>query len=257
MQKKTNVYLSYGTGFDTPTLNQVFYSPAFLAGTNATNTGNIGLEAAKTKQLEVGLKSEISATTRINLALFDTNTTNDIVIVNNSTGRSAFGNAPKTERRGVEFGGQTLLPYNWQASLSYTRLSARVVEGYYVNLSGTSTAVLSGNRIPGVPNQGLFAELLWRQSDNAFEFAVEGRAAGSIAANDVNADYSGGYAITNLRVLARQTVGGWKISEFVRVDNIFDRAYVGSVIVNQASRQFYESTPGRNWLAGINATFRF
>ena len=117
--------------------------------------------------------------------------------------------------------------------------------------------MLSGNRIPGVPNQGLFAELLWRQSHNAFEFAVEGRAAGSIAANDLNLESAGGYAIANVRALARQTMGGWKISEFVRVDNIFDRAYVGSVIVNQASRQFYESTPGRNWLAGINATFRF
>ena len=258
LQEKTNVYLSYGSGFDTPTLNQVFYSPASLLTVPATNIGNIGLQAARTRQLELGLKSELSATTRINVAVFDTGTTNDIVVAISNGGRSAFANAPKTERRGLELSAQTRLRYNWQASLAYTRLNAKVLETYYqLHVSGSTFAVLSGNRIPGVPDQGLFAELLWRQSDNAFEFAVEGRAAGSIAANDVNAESSGGYAITNLRLLARQTVGGWKISEFVRVDNIFDRAYVGSVIVNQASRQFYESAPGRNWLAGINATFRF
>ena len=255
LQEKTNAYLSYGTGFDTPTLNQVFYSPAAVANPALVNTGNIGLDAARTKQLELGLKSEISATTRLNFAVFDTSTTNDIVVAINSGGKSAFGNAPKTERRGVEFGAQTLLPYNWQASVAYTLLSAKVTQSYQL-FSGGNT-VSSGSRIPGVPNQGLFAELLWRQSDNAFEFAVEGRAAGSIAANDLNVESAGGYAIANVRALARQTVGGWKVSEFVRVDNIFDRAYVGSVIVNQASRQFYESAPGRNWLAGINATFRF
>ena len=258
LQEKTNAYLSYGSGFDTPTLNQVFYSPASLLTVPATNTGNIGLQAARTRQLELGLKSELSATTRMNVAVFDTGTTNDIVVAISNGGRSAFTNAPKTERRGLELSAQTLLTNNWQASLAYTRLSAKVLETYsQINVSGSTSAVLSGNRIPGVPNQGLFAELLWRQSDNAFEFAVEGRAAGSIAANDLNVESAGGYAIANVRALARQTVGGWKVSEFVRVDNIFDRAYVGSVIVNQASRQFYESAPGRNWLAGINATFRF
>lgn len=258
LQEKTNAYLSFGTGFDTPTLNQVFYSPASLLTVPATNTGNIGLQAARTRQLELGLKSEWSASTRMNVAVFDTATTNDIVVAISNGGRSAFTNAPKTERRGLELSAQTLLTNNWQASLAYTRLSAKVLETYYqINVSGSTAAVLSGNRIPGVPNQGLFAELLWRNSDNAFEFALEGRAAGSIAANDLNVESAGGYAIANVRALARQTVGGWKLSEFLRVDNIFDRAYVGSVIVNQANRQFYESAPGRNWLAGINATFRF
>ena len=81
--------------------------------------------------------------------------------------------------------------------------------------------------------------------------------AGSIAANDLNQAYSSGYGIMNLRAVARQNVGSWSISEFARLDNVFDRSYVGSVIVNQANSQFYESAPGRNWLAGGKATYKF
>ncbi len=258
LQDKTNVYLSLGTGFDTPTLNQVFYSPSSLLTVPGPNTGNIGLQAARTRQVEVGLKSELSATTQANIALFDAVTTNDIVVAISNGGRTAYTNAPKTERQGLELSAQTQLPWQLQASVAYTWLSAKVVETYsLLNVNGTATAVVSGNRIPGVPDQGLFAEIMWRKSDKSLEFALEGRAAGSIAANDVNAAYAGGYGIMNLRAVARQSISGWSLTEFARIDNLLDRAYVGSLIVNQSASQFYESAPGRNWLAGVRAAYRF
>ena len=172
-------------------------------------------------------------------------------------------NAPKTNRRGLELSGQWQLPYQLQASIAYTALDAKVRQTYIEKITSSfptvtkSYAVDSGNRIPGVPDQGLFAELMWRKADNALEFAVEGKAAGSLAANDLNKADAAGYGIMNLRAIARQAVGGWSISEFARIDNVFDRSYVGSVIVNQASSQFYESAPGRNWLAGVKAAYRF
>jgi len=173
-------------------------------------------------------------------------------------GRTAYTNAPKTERQGLELSAQTQLPWQLQASVAYTWLSAKVVETYsLLNVNGTATAVVSGNRIPGVPDQGLFAEIMWRKSDKSLEFALEGRAAGSIAANDVNAAYAGGYGIMNLRAVARQSISGWSLTEFARIDNLLDRAYVGSLIVNQSASQFYESAPGRNWLAGVRAAYRF
>jgi len=254
LQESTNVYLSLGSGFDTPTLNQVFYSPAYVSNPANPNTGNIGLQAARTQQVEIGVKSELSSTTQANVALFSSSTTNDIVVEISNGGKTAFGNAPKTERQGLELSAQTQLPFQLQASVAYTWLSAKVAQTY---LQFNGIAINDGNRIPGVPNQGLFAELMWRKTDKSLEFAVEGRAAGSIAANDVNAAYSGGYGIMNLRAIAWQSVGHWTISEFARIDNVFDRAYVGSLIVNQASSQFYESAPGRNWLTGVKISFKF
>ena len=259
LQENTNVYISYGAGFDTPTLNQIIYSPGNVSSGSA-NTGNLGLQAARTQQVEIGFKSELSSTAQTRLALFDASTRDDIVIATSNGGRSAYMNAPKTSRRGAELSLQWQLPYQIQASVAYTLLDAKVRQAYSIsNVSGglTTSTVQSGNRIPGVPDQGLFAELMWRKSDQALEFAAEGRAAGSMAANDLNAASARGYGILNLRGVARQHAGAWTISEFARVDNLFDRAYVGSLIVNQAASQFYESAPGRNYLAGVKASYRF
>jgi iron complex outermembrane receptor protein len=41
------------------------------------------------------------------------------------------------------------------------------------------------------------------------------------------------------------------------VDNVFDRHYAGSVIVNEGNARYYEPAPGRNWSAGLNASYTF
>ncbi|KAF3999456.1 TonB-dependent receptor family protein [Glaciimonas immobilis] len=262
VQENANVYVSYGAGFDTPTLNQIIYSPSYVTS-GGTNTGNMKLNAARTKQVEIGYKSEISKTALVKIALFHAETTDDIVLAASNGGKSSYMNAPKTRRDGLELSTQVNLPYNLQANVSYTLLDAKVAQTYAQTVTNpatnasTSYSVASGRRIPGVPDQGLFAELVWRKPDNSLELAVEGRAAGSIVANDVNKAYAGGYGLMNLRAVFRQAVGKWTISEFARVDNLFDHSYVGSVIVNQANSQFYESAPGRNWLAGLSASYRF
>ena len=249
VQNNANVYLSYGSGFDTPTLNQIIYSASYVNNNAVPNTGNIGLQAARTQQVEIGFKDEISSSAQINFALFNADTSNDILVGVSKAGKTAYSNAAKTNRNGLEMNAQWQLPFQFQANLAYTWLEATVQQSY-----GT---INSGNRIPGVPKQGLFAELIWSKSNKSIEFAVEGRAAGNIAANDLNQAYASGYGIMNLRAIARQNSGHWSISEFARIDNVFDRSYVGSVIVNQASSQFYESSPGRNWLAGGKAGYKF
>ena len=259
-QDEANVYLSYGSGFDTPTLNQVFYSPSYVNGLNANvissanNAGNINLQAARTQQVEIGLKDKISSATDASIAIFDANTSNDIVIDSSNFGKTAFTNAPKTRRQGFELSAQSLLPYQLQFSLAYTFLIAKVDQAY---LESNGTAVNAGSRIPGVPSQSLFSELIWRTSDKSFEVAAEGIARGSMAANDVNGAFSAGYGILNLRTAFKQETGAWTVSEFIRLDNIFDRSYVGSVIVNQASSMYYESAPSRNWFAGLKASYKF
>jgi iron complex outermembrane receptor protein len=259
LHENANVYLSYGLGFDTPTLNQVFYSAANVNASPppaVVNTGNMSLNAAHTQQAEVGYKRQISSTALVNVALFDTNTTDDIVISSSKNGKTAYTNAPKTSRKGLELSTQWQLPAQLQFNLAYTLLNATVEQTYTEMVTNVSKTVTSGSRIPGVPKQGLFAELLWRKADKSLEFAVEGKAASSVAANDLNMAYASGYGLMNVRALARQKLGGWSISEFARLDNVFDRSYVGSVIVNQASSQFYESAPGRNWLAGVKASYK-
>ena len=49
----------------------------------------------------------------------------------------------------------------------------------------------------------------------------------------------------------------WSFSEFVRVENIFNKEYVGSVRVADSQQKFYEAAPTRNWLFGLNAAYKF
>jgi iron complex outermembrane receptor protein len=140
-------------------------------------------------------------------------------------------------------------------NLAYTLLSATVKQAYLNN----GTDVLSGNRIPGVPKQGLFSEFLWAKPNKSMEAAVEARVNGSAAVNDINSlSMATGYAVMNIRAVLRQELaGGLSFSQFFRINNLLDRSYVGSVIVNQASSQFYEPAPGRNWMIGGNASYQF
>ncbi|MEY3179742.1 MAG: hypothetical protein RL614_214, partial [Pseudomonadota bacterium] len=175
LSEVSNVYVSYGSSFDTPTLNQVTYNSSFTGS-------NFGLNAATTKQVEIGFKSKLSKSAQIILALFNANTSNDIVVGASSLGRTSFTNAPKTNRQGIEASAQFILPHQFELNMAYTLLNATVKEAYLNN----NAYVLSGNRIPGVPNQGLFSELLWVKPNKSIEAAVEARVNGSMAVNDIN-----------------------------------------------------------------------
>jgi iron complex outermembrane receptor protein len=49
----------------------------------------------------------------------------------------------------------------------------------------------------------------------------------------------------------------WRLSEFVRIDNLGNRNYVGSVIVNETNFRYFEPAPRRNMSGGIQASVQF
>jgi iron complex outermembrane receptor protein len=60
----------------------------------------------------------------------------------------------------------------------------------------------------------------------------------------------------NARVGFTQAVGRATWQAFVRVNNLFDRNYAGSVIVGDGNGRYFEPAPGFNVFAGVTATFR-
>lgn len=52
-------------------------------------------------------------------------------------------------------------------------------------------------------------------------------------------------------------LGDWDLSAYARVDNLFDRRYAGSVIVNESNGRYYEPAPGRSVGVGLGATYRY
>jgi iron complex outermembrane receptor protein len=78
--------------------------------------------------------------------------------------------------------------------------------------------------------------------------------AGRLYANDTNTASADGYTSLNLKASHAWEIGGSTLTAFARIDNLTDEKYVGSVIVNQASSQYYESAPGRNWSLGLRVS---
>lgn len=238
-----NVYASAARGFETPTLNELFYS-----GSGAGF--NFGLRAAQSTHLEVGAKAMVMSNTRVNAALFQVKTSDELVVDTAIGGRTSYKNASATLRQGGELSVDTKFGAGFSGRAALTVLRAVYDEGF-----GT---VKSGSRLPGVPNANAFAEIAWKDSRDRFGAAVEGIASGNVYADDANADIPApGYAILNARVNARQTWNGLVFKEFVRLNNLLDRQYVGSVIVGDANKRYYEAAPGRNWAAGIGANYAF
>jgi iron complex outermembrane receptor protein len=139
--------------------------------------------------------------------------------------------------------------------LAYTWLDAQFTLPF---ASGTPAAtVTAGNRLPGVPLYMVYGELIWRHPASGFHAAAELRAAGKVYVNDQNSAFADPYAIGNLRAGFEQRTARWRVTEFARVDNVTNRQYVGSVIVADSNARYYEPSPTRNYMLGINAQFKF
>jgi iron complex outermembrane receptor protein len=80
---------------------------------------------------------------------------------------------------------------------------------------------------------------------------------GRIAVDDRNRDFAPAATVFNVRLSLAQNRDRWTFREFLRIDNLADRNYVGSVIVNEGNQRYFEPAPGRTWLVGVNAAYAF
>jgi iron complex outermembrane receptor protein len=243
MHPGLNVYASAARGFETPTLNEVFYS-------GVGGGFNFSLAPARSTHLEFGVKAMPADGVRINAAVFQVKTSDELVVDSASGGRTSYRNASATLRQGLELSADAEWRRNWYGRLAVSVLRAVYDEGF--------GAVLEGSRLPGVPNASLFGELGWKESADRYGAALETIANTKMYPDDANqANPAPGYAIANLRVQAQQQLGSWRLKEYARVNNLFDRGYIGSVIVGDSNRRYYEAAPGRNWVLGASMQYRF
>jgi len=238
-----NVYASAARGFETPTLNELFYSSG--------GTGfNFRLAPANSRHLEIGAKTMLGSDTRLDLALFQVRTDDELVVDSSSGGRTSYRNASDTLRRGAEVSLDSSIGAGLSARLALSVLRATYETGF--------GAVRAGSRLPGVPRASMYGELAWKDEEGRFGAALETVANAKVFAEDANTERPApGYAVVNLRVQARQEAGGWRFRQFLRLNNVFDRSYIGSVIVGDTNKRYYEAAPGRQWIAGFSTEYRF
>jgi iron complex outermembrane receptor protein len=253
-----NFYANAGQGFETPSLVEVAYLSDGSGGFNKN------IKPATSNNYEVGVKAFIGANTRATLALFKTDTSNEIVVAENVNGRSSYQNAGGTERNGAELVVDSYLGNGFSGYASYAYLDAKYTDPFCSGQSASSklactsgTWVLSEKSIPGTYRQTAYAELNWKHAPSGFSTALETRGVGQVQVSDKGSDKASGYAILNWRGGFAQNINKWHFSEFIRIENLLEKNYVGSVKVNDVSSQFYEPGAGRNWMLGLNASYHF
>ena len=254
LDRLTSLYANVGRGFETPTFVELAYrNPGAGSGLN------FALEAGRSRHFETGIKTIVPGALRLNAALFDVLTKNEIVTDRSSGGRATFKNAGQTRRRGLEIGAETLLDGPFDARVAYTYLDA-VFRDRFDTVTGTpavNVTVPAGNLLPGVPRSQLYAEARWRHAPSGFHASLEWLRKSRVAVNDPNSEFADGYASVNLVAGFAQHGAGWALSEFLRIDNLANRSYAGSVVVNDANGRYYEPAPRRNLLLGLQAKMRF
>ncbi|RZH10218.1 TonB-dependent receptor [Acinetobacter pittii] len=240
-------YVSYAKGFETPTFTEMAYRPDGESGFN------FDLTASTSDTYETGLKSQ-NQLGDFTLAVFQTKTKDDIVSAGNSNGRSTFRNAHKTLREGLEFAWNKKLWRDLTATASYTYLDATFDAD--IPALGSIAQIPSGNAIPGIAKNQAYASLAWQPSHGLYG-GVDVQYMDKVYVNDTNSDAAPSYSVTSANVGYAWVMGDWKVNSFARVDNLFDKNYAGSVIVNDGNGRYFEPADGRNWSAGLRVIKQF
>lgn len=236
-----NVYLSAGRGYETSTINEFSYRD----GTSGLNTK---LQPATSDTLELGSKLRLGSGL-VSIAVFQTETKDELVVAKSDDGRSIYQNAGKTRRRGAEFAWDQPFAEAWRAKLAWTWL-----EAIYREDSGES--IRRGNRMPGIARNSLFVSLGWEPSEGWYA-GSEARYLSNMEANDANTASAPAYTAVALNTGYKWVKDNWVVDAYSRVDNLFNRNYVGSVIVNESKGRYYEPAPGRNYGVGITLSYAF
>ncbi len=238
-------YVNVSTSFETPTTVE-------LQG-RADGGGGFSTELGPQRAVtfETGARGSL-ADERLtySIAAFSTRVTDAIVQYQETNGRAFYRNAGATDNDGVELGVDARLHRALSLSAAYTWAHYRF--GDYRVVSGDRTTVLDGKQIPGVPTHFLRLGLRTRPT-SSLSLDVDQTISSAVFADDANALRVEGWGpgITRARASWATRVGGASLLPFAGVENLFDRAYVSTVVVNGFGGRVREPGPGRNWYVGM------
>ena len=240
-------YAAAGRGFETPTFNELGYRVDGGAGLA------FDLRPAVSRNVELGAKWRNNTGARIETALFRADTDDELAVARNVGGRSSYRNVGRARRQGAELSAEIPFADAWSLQLAYTWLDAHFRDGFPV-CSGSGcttpqTLVPAGTRIPGTSRQQLQAALHWRSAN--WNAEIEGIGASDVTVNDPGSERAPGYFLLNASLGRHWNIAAHRLDAFVRIDNLLDQDYIGSVIVNEGNGRYYEPGPGRGVLLGL------
>jgi len=247
-------YASIGTSFETPTTTELANRPDTAGGFNRD------LEPQSATSYELGLRARLGGGASLSLALFQADVTHELIGYGIAGSRRRFfRNAGSARHRGIEVGAHIPLGSVLDLVAAYAFAAYRYASYRFVSVNAavsppdTVVHVLDGRALPGVPDHWLHVIVSVRPGSwHGLWGEIEETYSGGYFVNDTSSLRAGPWGTTDLRI-------GWEVAArgvtrfrpFLGFDNLFDRRYVGSVVINDAGGRYFEPAPGRNVDLGV------
>jgi len=233
-----NIFVSFGTSFETPTLNELSNNP------NGEGL-NKNLKSSSSLNYEIGWRKSISNLTLEAITYF-ISSENEILPyeLEQFPGKNFYQNVGSTTRYGIELNSQMSFK-GGKINLSYT-LSKNKFENFIIENNN-----LSDNLIPGIPSQMLDLDLIFKLSRGR-SLIISNRLIGERYADNENETLVSSFNLLNLKY-AKEILSNSEI--FIGANNIFNQEYLDNIRINAFGKRYYEPAPKRNFYFGINFSF--
>jgi iron complex outermembrane receptor protein len=233
-----NIFFSFGTSFETPTMNELSNNP------NGVGL-NEDLKSSSSLNYEIGWRKVVSNLTLEAIA-YAISSENEILPyeLEQFPGKNFYQNVGSTSRYGIELNSQLSFK-GGRVNLSYT-LSKNKFEDFIIDNNN-----LADNLIPGIPSQMLDLDLIFKLSRGR-SLIISNRLIGERYADNANETLISSYNLLNIKY-SKEIFSNSEI--FLGVNNAFNQEYFDNIRINAFGKRYYEPAPKRNFYFGINFSF--
>ena len=233
-----NIFFSFGTSFETPTLNELSNNP------NGEGL-NEDLKSSSSLNYEIGWRKAVSNLTLEAIA-YVIISENEILPyeLEQFPGKNFYQNVGSTSRYGLELNSQLSFK-GGRINLSYT-LSRNKFDDFIIDNNN-----LANNLIPGIPSQMLDLDLIFKLSRGR-SLIISNRLIGERYADNANETLISSYNLLNIKY-SKEIFSNSEI--FLGVNNAFNQEYFDNIRINAFGKRYYEPAPKRNFYFGINFSF--
>ncbi len=246
LAERVNLFANVSTSFITPTTTELANRPDGSGGFNRE------LDPVTSVSYEAGIRGQLGQRAAFELVGFHSDIQQELVAfeVADQPGRTFFRNAGESDYNGLEAMILARPVPAVMTRVTYSYLDATFRQ-FRVNADD-----FSGNRIPGTAPHRLDA--LFRVEGSSVFAEAHSLSVGEIVADDRGRFKTPGYTKFDVRAGLQPgtlVAGGLDVAPFASVENVFDKAYNSSVVVNAFGRRFWEPAPGRTFHIGVAATW--
>lgn len=235
------LYANVGSSFETPTTTELVNRPDTPGGFNPS------LDPQTATTYEIGVRGRAAGPVTYSLAVYQAAVRGELIAFEepSAPGRSFYRNAGRSRHRGVELGTTAQLGPDFALTANWTLSDFRYTR-YAVG-----SQRLDGRRLPGIPPQWLDLVLHARPGRGRGWIDIELQHASGYPVDDTLSVRTSPWTTAGIRAGWQGTVGRAPFQPFVAVNNVFDRRYVSSVVINATRGRYYEPAPGRNVYLGL------